>query len=153
MVEAQANPKIDLKSVDIVGFASPEGEEDKNNTLSTDRSGSAKESCMKVANKAENEKAAGEIYNTSGSGEDYPGFKTALQADTEMNEDDKNLVLRVLDMYKNSEEREKAMRDLGKTFTYVPFLHFWRVFTLMRSKSRSNVMTGSPEMPNWGTPT
>jgi len=55
----------------------------------------------------------------SGSGEDYNGFKALLSADTEMNEDDKNLVLRVLETINGSAEREQAMRDMGKTFSYL----------------------------------
>lgn len=119
LVEEQSNPKVALKSIKVVGFASPEGEEDKNNTLSTDRAETGKETAMKVAAKAKNERAAGDLYSTSGSGEDYPGFKKALEADTKMNVDDKNLVLRVLDMYRDPAEREQAMRDMGKTFTYL----------------------------------
>lgn len=117
---AQANPKVAIKSVNVTGYASPEGEEDKNNTLSTDRAESGKEAAVSIAKKAKNEKSSeAGIYTTKGSGEDYPGFKKALEADTKMNEDDKNLVLRVLTMYSNSAEREKAMRDLGKSFTYL----------------------------------
>ena len=74
---------------------------------------------MSIAKKAENEAGAGEIYTTKGSGEDYAGFKLALEADTEMNEDDKNLVLRVLETISNATERETAMRDMGKTFSYL----------------------------------
>lgn len=116
---AQSDAKVAIKSINITGFASPEGEEDKNNTLSTDRANSAKEASMAVAKKAENEAAAGDIYSTNGSGEDYAGFKVALEADTEMNEDDKNLVLRVLETISNPAERETAMRDMGKTFSYL----------------------------------
>jgi len=54
---AQSNPKIDLKGYTIVGYASPEGEEDKNNTLSTDRSEAAKEAVLKLAKAAKNEKS------------------------------------------------------------------------------------------------
>src|SRR5690606_8641784 len=71
------------------------------------------------AKTAKNEVASGEVYNQSGSGEDYPGFKAMLKADTQMNEDDKNLVLRVLETISGSAEREQAMRDMGKTFTYL----------------------------------
>lgn len=119
LAEAQTNPKIALKSVDIVGFASPEGEEDKNNTLSTDRAGTGKESSIALAKKAENEAAQGEIYNTSGSGEDYPGFKKALEADTKMDQDEKNLIIRVLEMNSDPVKREEEMRNMGKTFTYL----------------------------------
>ncbi|MCH2230991.1 MAG: hypothetical protein MK105_11665 [Crocinitomicaceae bacterium] len=117
--KAQADPKVALKSVNITGFASPEGEEDKNNSLSTDRAASGKASAMKIAKSAKNETAEGEIYNETGSGEDYEGFKTELSSDTKMNEDDKNLVLRVLETISNPAEREKAMRDMGKTFNYL----------------------------------
>ncbi len=117
--KAQADPKVALKSVNITGFASPEGEEDKNNSLSTDRAASGKTSAMKIAKSAKNETAEGEIYNETGSGEDYEGFKTELSSDTKMNEDDKNLVLRVLETISNPAEREKAMRDMGKTFNYL----------------------------------
>lgn len=116
---AQVNPKIAIKGINITGFASPEGEEDKNNTLSTDRSGTAKEASVKLSKEAKNEGAQGEMYNLKGSGEDFTGFKRELQADTEMNEDDKNLVLRVLETISSPVEREKAMRDMGKTFTYL----------------------------------
>jgi tetratricopeptide (TPR) repeat protein len=108
-----------LKSINITGFASPEGEEDKNNSLSTERAASGKISAMKVAKNANNETATEEIYNEIGSGEDYDGFKNALSADNIMNEDDKNLILRVLETISNPAEREKAMRDMGKTFTYL----------------------------------
>jgi hypothetical protein len=116
---AQVDPKVLLKSVNLSGFASPEGEEDKNNSLSTDRAASAKKSAMKVAENAKNETATGDIYSEAGSGEDYAGFKKQLSADTEMNEDDKNLVLRVLETINNADEREKAMRNMGKTFSYL----------------------------------
>ena len=117
--KAQADPKVALKSVSLTGFASPEGEEDKNNSLSTDRAATGKVSAMKVAKTAKNETAGGEIYKEVGSGEDYDGFKKELTADTKMNEDDKNLVLRVLETISNPVEREKAMRDMGKTFNYL----------------------------------
>lgn len=119
LAAAQTNPKQAIKSINMTGFASPEGEEDKNNSLSTDRAAAGKEAGLKIAKSAKNEKAAGEVYNLTGSGEDYNGFKALLSADTKMNEDDKNLVLRVLETISGSAEREQAMRDMGKTFSYL----------------------------------
>ncbi len=118
MMMAQTNPKIAVKSINITGYASPEGEEDKNNTLSTDRAGSAKTASMNLAKKAKNEKGQTEIYNLNGKGEDYEGFKVEL-AKSKMNEDDKQLVMRVLEMYKDPAQREVEMRNMGKTFTYL----------------------------------
>ncbi len=116
LVAAEANPKISIKSIEVVGYASPEGEEDKNNTLSTDRANTGKETVMGIAKKANNAKAQTEIYSLKGSGEDFAGFKRELQA-SKFNEDEKNLILRVLEMYKESSKREEEMRAMGKTFT------------------------------------
>jgi len=117
---AQSDAKVEIKSVNITGYASPEGEEDKNNTLSTDRANSAKESSVKIAKKAKNDTIQTDgMYQLKGSGEDYDGFKIALEKDSTMNEDDKNLVLRVLETISSPSDREQAMRDMGKTFTYL----------------------------------
>lgn len=116
---AQTNPKIEVTGINMTGFASPEGEVEKNSNLSNDRAASAQKASVNLAKKAKHEGAQGEIYNLKGSGEDYDGFKRMLQEDTKMNEDDKNLVLRVLETISDPNEREQAMRDMGKTFTYL----------------------------------
>lgn len=117
---ANENPKIEVTAINVTGYASPEGEEDKNNSLSTDRASSGAESSMKVAKDAEHTKGQAESdYSTKGSGEDYEGFKRELMADDKMDESDKQLVLRILEQEKNPATREQKMRDLGKSFTYL----------------------------------
>lgn len=117
---ANENPKVKITGVQVTGYASPEGEEDKNNSLSNDRAAAGKDVSMKVAKTAENEGVQDEgAYNLKGSGEDYEGFKRELQADTKMNESDKQLVLRILETEKDPATREQKMRDLGKSFTYL----------------------------------
>jgi outer membrane protein OmpA-like peptidoglycan-associated protein len=118
LAAAQANPKIAIKSINVVGYASPEGEEDKNNSLSTDRAEAGKKASMDIAKKAKNEKGQTEVYSTSGRGEDYAGFKKELEAST-MNNDEKQLVIRVLEMHQDPTTRETEMRNMGKTFTYL----------------------------------
>lgn len=118
LMAAQSNPKIAIKTINVTGYASPEGEEDKNNTLSTDRAEAGKKASIELAKKAKNDKAQTEVYNLSGRGEDYEGFKRELQA-SPMNEDEKNLVIRVLEMHKDPVTRETEMRNMGKTFTYL----------------------------------
>ena len=118
LTASQANPKIAIKTINVTGFASPEGEEDKNNSLSTERSEAAKKSMMDLAKKSKNDKAQTEVYNLNGRGEDYEGFKKELKTST-MNEDEKNLVIRVLEMNADPKIRETEMRNMGKTFTYL----------------------------------
>jgi tetratricopeptide (TPR) repeat protein len=117
---AQENPKIDIKSIDITAFASIEGEEDRNNTLSNNRAASAQEATIKVAKrkKVANEVAQDESsYSLVGKGEDYEGFKRAL-ADADMEESDKRAIMTILEMQKSPEAREQAIRDLS-TYLYL----------------------------------
>ena len=121
LADAETNPKREIKNIKITGYASIEGEEDNNNTLSQNRSNSAKEASMKIAAKknVNNEFAkVDNSYTTTGKGEDYEGFKKSLLA-SDMDKAEKDLILRILDMYTNSAQREKEIRNLGKTFTYL----------------------------------
>ncbi len=117
LAAAQSNPKINIKSINITGYASPEGEVAKNETLSSDRANSGKGGMIEVAKKAKNEKASGEIYNLAGRGEDFDGFKVQLAKNTSIKQEDKDLILRVLQMYADPNQRETEMRNLGKSFT------------------------------------
>lgn len=120
LVEAQANPKIEITKINVVGYASPEGEQGKNEGLSMDRAVAATAAAKKIAAKAKHDGAqTDELYANSGSGEDFAGFERELTADTKMDESDKQLVLRILQTEKNPETREQKMRDLGKSFTYL----------------------------------
>ncbi len=113
-----SSSRITIKAINVVGFASPEGEEDKNNSLSTDRATAGKNASMGIAKKAGNKTAQTEVYSMNGRGEDYEGFKMELEK-SDMNADEKNLVIRVLEMHKDPATRETEMRNMGKTFTYL----------------------------------
>ncbi len=117
MKGADTNERIKIKSINVIGYASPEGEEDKNNTLSTDRASAGKSAAANMAKKA-GIKELGEVFNLNGRGEDYEGFKAELEKST-MNTDEKNLVIRVLEMHKDPTTRETEMRNMGKTFSYL----------------------------------
>ena len=117
LAAAQSNPKIVLKSINITGYASPEGEENKNKTLSSDRAASAKTALTDLAKRNKNDKAQTEIYNLTGSGEDFAGFKVELDRSKTIKQEDKELILRVLQMYSDPAQRETEMRNLGKSFT------------------------------------
>ncbi|MEO9257541.1 MAG: hypothetical protein ABI207_04110 [Crocinitomicaceae bacterium] len=117
--DAQTNPKIAIKSVSILAYASPEGEETKNNELSTARSESGKKASIGIAKNAKNDKGQEEaIYALQAKGEDWTGFKSELEKSS-MNEDEKALVLRVLSMYNDPAQREQEMKNMSKTFTYL----------------------------------
>ncbi len=117
LATAQTNPKIKITSVDIVGFASPEGETAKNSSLSTDRANTGKEGFISVVKAAKNTSAETVSFNLSGSGEDFAGFEVELGKSTKVKQEDKDLILRVLKMYPDPAQRETEMRNLGKSYT------------------------------------
>lgn len=114
---AQLNPKITVNSIEIKGYASPDGEESKNETLSLDRAREARTAIISIMKK---EKllayADTSKYITSKFGEDFEGFKSQLAQTTTISEADKNLFIRVLEMTGDPKQREKEMINLGKSY-------------------------------------
>lgn len=119
LTAANGNAKIAIKGVKITGYASPEGEQGFNDNLSTERAESGKKASLTIAKNAKSDAIANEaIYGLEGKGEDWEGFKKELNKSS-MNEDDKQLVIRVLEMYKDPVQREQEVRNMSKTFTYL----------------------------------
>ena len=124
---ANSNPKITVKSFSVVGYASPEGEVGSNDSLSNERATAAKAAILGVALGAKNDKIKTEMFSLAGRGEDFDGFKKELVASS-MNNDEKQLIIRVLEMQKDPVTRETEMRNMGKTFTYLE----QNIFTKLR---------------------
>lgn len=117
--DAQTNPKIAIKSVNIQAYASPEGEETKNNELSSSRSETGKTATIGIAKDAGNDTVQTDgLYTLAAKGEDWAGFKSALEK-SDMDEEDKTLVLRVLSMYNDPAQREQEIKNMAKTYTYL----------------------------------
>ncbi len=127
LASAQSNPKITIKSINVIGYASPEGEVGSNDTLSNERASAAKSAILGVALGAKNDRVKTEMFSMSGRGEDFDGFKKELEKST-MNNDEKQLIIRVLEMQKDPVTRETEMRNMGKTFTFLEE----NVFTKLR---------------------
>ena len=124
---ATSNPKITIKSINVVGYASPEGEVGSNDTLSNERASAAKAAVLGVALGAKNDKVKTEMFSLVGKGEDFDGFKKELVA-SNMDNDEKQLIIRVLEMQKDPVTRETEMRNMGKTFTFLE----QNIFTKLR---------------------
>jgi tetratricopeptide (TPR) repeat protein len=119
LAEAVANPKIALKGITISAYSSPEGEEGRNNELSTARAESAKVAFQNMLKKANIQYGQDDAaYQLAGKGEDWAGFKAELEK-SEMNEDERNLIIRVLGMYPDPVQREKEIRNMSKTYTFL----------------------------------
>ena len=100
------------------GFASPDGEENKNSSLSIDRSKSGRKAFMDLMKKAKMmQYADSSKYSVNGLGEDFVGFKDQLARTTSISEADKNLFIRILEMSTDAKQRETEMINLGKSYT------------------------------------
>lgn len=111
--EANENGRKEIKNIEVIAYASPEGPEDRNIKLSEDRSKSAKKAFDKVVKKEKGLKD--EDINTivKSAGEDWEGFKALVESS---NVQDKDLILRVLSMYNDSNVREKEIRNMSSIF-------------------------------------
>ena len=108
---------VDAGSVTITGarieaYASPEGEITLNEDLASDRANSAAAS---VSREMKRKKLTADeaFYELVPKGEDWQGFKSLMQAS---DIEDKNLILRVLEMYSDKNKREEEIRNIAKTY-------------------------------------
>jgi tetratricopeptide (TPR) repeat protein len=111
----KTNPNIVAKNVSIDAWASPEGELSKNENLADDRAKSAKTWAKGELVRAKNDSAkADAFYTLNARGEDWEGFKKAMQASSTV--PDKELVLRVLEMYPDLTKREEEIKNMAATY-------------------------------------
>ncbi len=111
---AVKNPRITWKGVTVDAWASPEGEVKMNENLADKRAATGKRWIQGVmnANKVEGAKDNA-FYTLNPRGEDWNGFKTAVQASSFP---DKDLVLRVLEMYPDVDRREQEIKNMAATY-------------------------------------
>ena len=118
LMAVQNDPKIKINSFEILAYASPDGEENFNKGLSGSRSRSARNAFIALmkANKLM-QYTDSTMYSIEGLGEDLKGFTEELTANTTIQQDQKDLFLRVLSVGGQNDNKEKDIYALGKGFT------------------------------------
>jgi Tfp pilus assembly protein PilF/predicted small secreted protein len=110
----------EFKNISISAYASPDGELSLNENLAKDRAKSGSKALMNEFKKNKNkEQKFGKEeanYTTQTTAEDWEGFKSLMEQSSIA---DKDLILRVLSMYSDLEQREKEIKNLSKTYTEV----------------------------------
>lgn len=109
---AKSNPKVAPKKMNLIAYASPEGETTDNDQLARDRANSGQEAVVKVV-AASGFEASGTFYNQNPKGEDWSGFEAAVRAS---DLEDKNLIIRVLEMTQDINKREQEIINMAKTY-------------------------------------
>ena len=99
------NQEVDIE---IQAYASPDGAQDFNERLSAQRERNTSSVIARQLGKKKIE------VNAHYTAEDWDGFQKLLEAS---NIQDKELVLRVLSMYPDPEDREREIRNLSHVFT------------------------------------
>lgn len=109
---AQSNPKIAPKKINLLAYASPEGESADNNQLAKDRAQSGQEALTKIVEKS-GFTAPANFFNQMPKGEDWTGFEKMVR---ESDMADKNLIIRILEMTPDLQKREQEIVKLSKTY-------------------------------------
>ncbi len=105
------------KNLSISAYASPEGEIALNANLADDRAKSASNSISGLLRKAKIEAAKEEtFFKLEGKGEDWDGFKSAMEKSSIQ---DKDLILKVLKMYNDPDKRESEIKNMAATYTEI----------------------------------
>jgi len=105
--------KKEFKGVNVSAYASPDGPEDLNAKLSTDRGKNTEKWLGDIFKKAKFEGKPNEMVSVQTTAEDWDGFQTLVSASDIQ---DKELVLRVLSMYSDPAVRNKEIKNLSKVF-------------------------------------
>ena len=108
VVAADAEKKI-LENVEVTAYASPDGTMWLNEGVATGREKNTAQYVRRQMNKA---KLEGHL-DTDYTAEDWEGFKQLV---TESNIPDKELILRVLSMYNDPEERESQIKNISSVY-------------------------------------
>jgi tetratricopeptide (TPR) repeat protein len=106
---AKDQEKLRLANVEVSGYASPDGGYDVNERLADKRQGVASQYVQDQMKKAK----ADAPVDTKYTAEDWEGFQELVAASDIQ---DKDVILRVLSMYKDPEEREAQIRSISSAF-------------------------------------
>lgn len=98
-----------LKDVEVLAYASPEGKQDFNDKLAGKRQ---RESEKYVDEVLKNANLSTDVTGNY-TAEDWDGFQKLVQVS---NIQDKELILRVLNMYQDPQEREQQIRNMSQAF-------------------------------------
>lgn len=112
LTKVKADERRTIKNTEVVAYASPDGKEDFNAELSAKRAETANKAFEKDIN---NKKVAvNTTIDTRHINEDWDGFQELVQAS---NIQDKELILRVLEMYSDPMVREREIKNMSQVYT------------------------------------
>jgi tetratricopeptide (TPR) repeat protein len=136
----------EFKGINVNAYASPDGETDKNEHLAMDRANSGSVAMMNEFKKNKNKDVTfgktKDQFKIGTTKEDWEGFKALMEQSTMQ---DKDLILRVLTMYSDPDQRRKEIKNLSKTYeeladNVLPKLRRAEIMINVDKKSRTDEM-------------
>ena len=109
---AASADSVNVIGVTTTSYASPEGEISLNEDLAMDRAKSANKAVTRELGRKKLN-LDDEAVRAEPKGEDWEGFKKAMRASDIA---DKDLILRVLEMYSDKNKREEEIKNIAKTY-------------------------------------
>ena len=107
--DAKDAERKEINKIEVAGYASPDGAQDLNEKLAQNRQKAAANFLKKDLKKNKVNNA----IESNITAEDWEGFQKAME---NSNMQDKDLVLRVLSMYSDPEEREAQIKNLSSVY-------------------------------------
>lgn len=138
LMEANAAPNMEIAGVTINSYASPEGSLSVNTSLAEKREQNT-QSYVEGQMKKDKITEFGEL-TSSFTPEDWEGFRSLVE---KSNIQDKDLILSVLSLYKDPEEREREIRNISTVFNeladqILPQLRYSRVMATINVIGKSD---------------
>ncbi len=139
-----SNSNYQFKGIEVSAYASPDGETDKNENLAKDRANSGSKAMMAEFKKNKDKNVTfgktDDQFKVGTTMEDWPGFKSLVEQSSMA---DKDLILRVLTMYSDADQRRKEIKNLSKTYTeladkILPKLRRSEITVTVDKKSRTD---------------
>ncbi len=109
IVEADKAENKEIHSLEVAGYASPDGTQELNERLAKNRQTNT-ENYLKRVLRQSKVKAG---IDTDITAEDWDGFKKAVE---QSNVQEKDMILRILSMYNDPEEREAQIKNLSAVY-------------------------------------
>ncbi|MEY3398704.1 MAG: hypothetical protein RL220_1298 [Bacteroidota bacterium] len=116
LMQASANPKIVVKDIEIMSYASPEGEILLNDNLATERAASAQKAFNDRLKKLKLDAMFGAKTRLNPKGEDWEGFRQSME---KSNIADRDIIIRILQKTTDLAAREQEIKNISKTYVEI----------------------------------
>lgn len=110
------NPKMVVTSIDFVSYASPEGEIFLNDELANERGAAGQKAITDLLKKKKMDTQYASMMKVSAKGEDWDGFRTAMEASAI---GDRDIIIRILQKTADLQAREQEIKNISKTYTEI----------------------------------